>query len=290
MALQAYRRPRLVVLKPNSTVLDAARAIEDNRIGAVVVQHQGRVVGIVTDRDLAVRALGRALDPKKTKIGDVMTPDPLTLTPADSHADAIELMQKRNVRRIPLVEDARVVGMVTLDDLLLDEVAPLEELAAIVQAQLGDGGPAESSRSPARRRSLARAESTLGRLLGRVREEAGLESNEQARTALEVVLASLVQRLTPGEAEHVIAQLPSLLQGSLRRLPPGPDKSVTRDSIDGEVARRLDLRGERAAQVVAAAAQVVAHVVSPGQMADVQGQLPRELAALFSAPEPRPGL
>lgn len=137
MSLRWYRRPRLVVLNPNSSVLDAARAIEQNRIGAVVVQDRGRVVGVVTDRDLTVRAL----DPNTTEIAEVMTPSPLTLTPADSRADAIRLMQERNVRRIPLIEGGRLVGMVTLDDLLLDEAAPLEELAAIVQAQIGKGGP-----------------------------------------------------------------------------------------------------------------------------------------------------
>ena len=67
-------------------------------------------------------------------------------------------------------------------------------------AQLGEGGPAESERLPARRRSLARAEGTLARLVAKVRDEAGLESAEQARTALETVLASLVRRLTEAEA------------------------------------------------------------------------------------------
>ena len=136
MNLQWYRRPRLVVLNSNAAVLDAARAIEQNRIGAVVVQDEGRVVGIVTDRDLAVRALGRARDATSTRIADVMTPFPATLAPDDSLADAVWLMQERNIRRIPLVEDGRVVGMVTLDDLLLDEAAPLEALAAVVAAQI----------------------------------------------------------------------------------------------------------------------------------------------------------
>lgn len=282
MALHWYRRPRLVVLRPNSSVLEAARAIEQNRIGAVVVQHKGRVAGIVTDRDLAVRALGRGLDAKTTAIAEVMTPEPLTLSPADTQADAIRLMQTRNVRRIPLVEEGRVVGMVTLDDLLLDEAAPLEELAAIVQTQIGEGGPAESERSPARRRSLARAEGTLARLVNKVRDEASLESTEQARAALEVVLASLVRRLTDTEAEHLIAQLPSLLQPGLRGLPPGPDKSITRESIELELAERLALDRARVGHLLAAVGGTLAQWVSPGQMEDVRGQLPQEFRGVFA--------
>lgn len=288
MPLQWYRRPRLVVLNSSTPVLDAARAIEQNRIGAVIVQDKGRVVGIVTDRDLAVRALGRALDPKTTPLAQVMTPSPVTLTPADSREDAIRLMQERNIRRVPLVEGERVVGIVTLDDLLLDEAAPIEELAAVVQAQIGEGGPADTPRSPARRRSLARAEATLGRLLNEVRAETGLANTEQARTALEIVLASVVRRLTPDEAEDLIAQLPSLLQPQLRALPPGPDKDITRDAIEAELARRLDLDPARAVLLLEAVAGTIAQNVSPGQVDDVRRQLPPELRGAFAIRPPAP--
>lgn len=285
MPLHWYRRPRLVILAPTDSVLQAARAIEQNRIGAVVVQDRGQVVGIVTDRDLAVRALGRALDPNTTKIADVMTEAPLTLGPADSREDAIRLMQQRNVRRIPLVEDGGLVGMVTLDDLLLDEAAPLEELAAIVQAQIGEGGPSESPRSPTRRRRLARAEATLTRLLNQVRAETGLEDVEHARTALEIVLASLVRRITPTEASDFIAQLPSLLHPSLRALPLGPDKSITRDAVEALLVERLDVDPGRAAQLLAAVWTAVAKSISPGQAADVRSQLPAEFRDALPEPQ-----
>lgn len=283
MSLHCYRRPRLVALNPNSSVLEAARAIDQNRIGAVVIQDRGRVVGVVTDRDLTVRALGRALDPHTTKIAEVMTPSPLTLAPTDSREDAIQLMQERNVRRVPLVESGRVVGMVTLDDLLLDEAAPLEELAVIVQAQLGEGGPAESDRSPSRRRRLARAEATLARLLGQVRAETGLENPEQARIVLEIVLSSLARRLTPTEASDFISQLPSLLHRALRALPPGPDKSITRNSIEAQLAARLDVDHDRAALLLAAVAGVVAKNISPGEVEHMRGQLPEEFRDVLAA-------
>lgn len=142
MSLKWYRMPRMVVLKPSNSVLEAARAIEKNNIGAVIVQDDKRVVGMVTDRDLAVRVLGKGLDANATKLAEVMTSPIVTLSPTDNQSDAIRLMQQRNIRRIPLVEAERIVGIVTLDDLLLDEAAPLEQLAAIVEAQIGDGGPA----------------------------------------------------------------------------------------------------------------------------------------------------
>lgn len=283
MPLQWYRRPRLVVLNPNGPVLDAARAIEQNRIGAVVVQDKGQVVGIVTDRDLAVRALGRGLDAKATRLSEVMTQSPVTLAPADSREDAIRLMQERNIRRIPLVEEGRVVGMVTLDDLLLDEVAPIEELAVVVQGQIGEGGPAESPRSPARLRRVGRAEATVGRLLNQLRADAGLEDTDQARAAFDIVLTSLVRRLTPDEAADLIAQLPSLLQPELGALQPGPDKDITRSSIEAEIARRLDVDSARAGALLDAIGGTVARNVSVGQVEHVRRQLPQELRGAFTA-------
>jgi CBS domain-containing protein/uncharacterized protein (DUF2267 family) len=286
MNLQWYRRSRMVVLNPDSAALDAARAIERNRIGAVVVQDKGHVVGIVTDRDLAVRVLGRARDATTTKIVEVMTPFPATLTPNDSLADAVWLMQERNIRRIPLVEGERMVGMVTLDDLLLDEAAPLEALAAVVAAQIEAGGPA--SGAPTRHRTLARAEATLARWLNAVRDETGLDNSEQARIALDVVLDALVRRLIPQEANDFIAQLPSLLQRGLRALPAGPDKSISETTIVAELCAQLEMEPEEAERVLATVAGIVAANISEGQAEDVRGQLPTGLREVFRGTAPFP--
>jgi uncharacterized protein (DUF2267 family)/predicted transcriptional regulator len=272
----------MVVLDSNSSVLEAARAIEHNNIGAVIVQSKGCIVGLLTDRDLAVRVLGRGLDPEETTLGEVMTTPVVTLAPTDSQNDAIRLMQQRNIRRIPLVEAERVVGIVTLDDLLLDEAAPLDQLAAVVEAQIGEGGPAASLRSPATRRSAARAQATYGLMLNQLRVEAHLETSEEAATALEIVLGSIVQRLTPNEAKDLIAQLPSLLQPTLRALPAGPDKTITRQTIEAELSERLGTNQSHTWQILVAVGDIVGQTVSPGQIDDVHGQLPDGLRGILS--------
>ena len=285
MSLKWYQRPRLVALNPETPVLDAARAIESNNIGAVVVQEKGAVVGIVTDRDLTVRVLGRGLDPKTTRLSDVMTTPVITLSAKDSQSDAIRVMQERNVRRVPLVEGTRLVGMVTLDDLLLDETASLDQLGAIVQAQIGEGGLAPSPRSPAMMRRAARAEATYGRLINQLRADAGFKTTEETETALEVVLRSLIMRLTSGEAKDLIAQLPSLLQANLLSLPPGPDKLITRETIEKELVQRLGVDKNRASQILSAVGATISQSVSLGQIKDVQRQLPEDLRTIFSDAE-----
>lgn len=281
MSLKWYRRARLVILNSNTSVLEAARAIERNRIGAVIVQDEGRIVGIVTDRDLAVRALSHGLEAKETTLAQVMSSPPITLTPADSRTEAVRLMKRYNIRRIPLVDGERVVGIVTLDDLLLDEAAPLEELASIVEAQLGEGGPADSSRLPAQQRKQARATASFRRFLNAVRDGAALEDLDRAETALLVVLRSLLRRLTPEEARHLLAQLPSVLHEELRTVPPGPDKSITLETMEEELAKRLDVDRSRAATLLAQIGSTIATSVSPGEMEDVRNQLPASMRSIF---------
>lgn len=281
MSLRWYRMPRLVVLSSNTPVLEAARAIENNNIGAIVVQEGGRVAGILTDRDLAIRVVGRDLDPKSTPLSEVMSTPVVTLTPADSQSQAAQLMRQRNIRRIPLMENGKLVGIVTLDDLILDEGAPPDQVAAVVQSQISQGGPAPSVRSPAVQRRVARAQATYGRLLNQLREAAELDTADEAETALEIVLESLVRRLVPGGAANFIAQLPSLIQPPLRELLPGPDRAITRQSIELELGERLNRDAASAAQILEIVGCLIAQSVSPGQVQDVRDQLPEDLRAIL---------
>jgi uncharacterized protein (DUF2267 family) len=89
-------------------------------------------------------------------------------------------------------------------------------------------------------------------------------------------------RLTPDEADDLIAQLPSLLQATLYSLATGPDKLVTRATIEQELTRRLDVEPSRAAEILIAVGGTVAQSISAGQVKDVQGQLPEALRDVFS--------
>jgi CBS domain-containing protein/uncharacterized protein (DUF2267 family) len=278
MSLRWYASQRFVVLKPNSPVIEAARAIEKNNVGAVLVQDEGRVAGIVTNRDLTVRVVARGLDPRATTLAEVMTTAVATLSPADSQSDAIQLMKERNVRRIPLVQGERLVGIVRLDDLLLDEAVPLNEVTTVVQSQIREKGLA----TPIGELHAGRAEATYQRMLNQLRADAAFGTVEQAESAVEIVLGSLLRRLPRYEARDLIAQLPSLLQRKLW-VPPIPDNRINRDTIEAELVQRLDVEPTRAAQLLAATAAVVAESVSAGQMKDVRGHLPEELRGVFQA-------
>jgi CBS domain-containing protein len=106
--------PNPVALEATTTVLDTARAMRDGDIGSVVVLEEERVIGIVTDRDVVVRALAEGRDPAVTPIGEICSRELHVMAPGDSVAAAMRVMRENAVRRLPVVKDGRLVGIVSL--------------------------------------------------------------------------------------------------------------------------------------------------------------------------------
>ena len=104
----------------DATLQDAAREMKGDDIGAVLVEDKGSVAGILTDRDIVVRAIAEGRDPASTKVGDVASRDVATLTPDSSVEDAIRIVREQNVRRIPVVQDGRPAGIVSIGDLAVE--------------------------------------------------------------------------------------------------------------------------------------------------------------------------
>jgi CBS domain-containing protein/uncharacterized protein (DUF2267 family) len=287
MSLEKYRRHRLVVLHPNESAYEAARAMEANRVGVVLIEEKGALRGIATDRDLAMRVIGRGLEPARTPLVAVMTQSPSTLHVTESEENAAELMRLRRVRRVPLLESERLVGLVTLDDLMLESSLEPELLGAIVRAQLEEPAPLKPAgvvhpEKPARRhRHEARAQERFGHLVHLVQSSTGLPRRELAVTALEVVLTSVIRRITPQEAEDLLAQLPSMLQERLLEVPRGPDRSVDLSTVARALAERLELGPDEALDVARGVGTAIEQVVSMGEIDDVRSQLPSAMRELF---------
>ena len=119
---------KLCVLSEQSTVREAAKQIADNDIAAIVVtDDDGKLLGIVTERDMTRRIIVRDLDANTVTVGEIMTRNPDTLAPGDSALNALELMRTRKYRHLPVVDDGRVVGMVSIRDLYAAVKTALEE-------------------------------------------------------------------------------------------------------------------------------------------------------------------
>ena len=107
-------------LDTGATVQDAAREMRDGDVGDVLLVEDGRLAGLVTDRDIVVRAVAEGRDPARTPVGEIATRDVIALTPDQTVDDAIRIVREQNVRRIPVVQDGRPVGIVSIGDLAIE--------------------------------------------------------------------------------------------------------------------------------------------------------------------------
>jgi CBS domain-containing protein len=121
-------------VRTTDTLQEAARLMRTKDIGDVLVEDdQGMLAGIITDRDVAIRATAEGADPKTTTVEGIFTRDVTALAPTDTVHDAVRLMRARDVRRLPVVEGGKAIGIVSLGDISV-ETAPSSLLADISTA------------------------------------------------------------------------------------------------------------------------------------------------------------
>jgi CBS domain-containing protein len=109
-----------VTLPKDATVVEAARVMRDKGIGDVIVTDGDRAAGIVTDRDIVVRAVAEGQAPESVRLEQVRSGELTAVSPDDPVERAIQVMRDRAVRRVPVVEDGRPIGVVSIGDLAID--------------------------------------------------------------------------------------------------------------------------------------------------------------------------
>ena len=117
-----------VMLPPSATVRDACQCMRDRRIGAVLVtESDHRLLGIFTGRDAVHRVLAEGKSASNTMLAEVMTPDPDTMPPGRTAIEALRLMEDGRYRHLPIIDDGKVVGIVSRFDFNGIELDRLDE-------------------------------------------------------------------------------------------------------------------------------------------------------------------
>lgn len=104
---------KLIRLEPQTMVNEAAKRMESKNVGAVLVVEGTQLLGIFTERDAVFRVLAKGLDAKTTSLRDVMTTPPATLPPHSTYGHALMVMHDKGFRHVPVVEDGKVIGIIT---------------------------------------------------------------------------------------------------------------------------------------------------------------------------------
>jgi len=134
MQVQKVMNPRVVSIEEDCPVTLACRLLSRHNVGALpVCGEEGDLRGIVTDRDIVLRCIAPEEDPSQTTVGDIMTRRPATVAPEEDCAAALRRMARSQVRRLPVVSHGRLVGMVTLGDLVRRQSWEMEAAKALAE-------------------------------------------------------------------------------------------------------------------------------------------------------------
>ena len=122
----------IISIAPGASVLDAIKLMADKSIGSLVVLDDGKLVGILSERDYARKVIIKGRSSQTTRVSDIMTPDVVTTTSSQTVNECMNQMTERKIRHLPVVEDNKVIGMISIGDLveaiISDQQEEIEQL------------------------------------------------------------------------------------------------------------------------------------------------------------------
>ena len=137
----AQKSGALIHVGSSDMVIEALRQMRDNRVRAVLVIDDGALVGIVTQGDCAIKVLLPGLDAKQTPVGDVMTRKPVTVRPDDRLDSCRAMMAGRSFRHLPVLDAGKVVGVISIGDIVKDTIRDLEHNVDDLMGYIMKDGP-----------------------------------------------------------------------------------------------------------------------------------------------------
>ncbi len=133
----------VIQVTPDTSISEVAKLMDQNKVGCVPVCKDERIIGFVTDRDIIVRGVACNKDCNTTMISDIMNINVVKITPDTELDDAINVMIKNQIRRLPVIQDNKIVGMLTLGDLAHNKEIDSEELGHTLECICEDTGKHE---------------------------------------------------------------------------------------------------------------------------------------------------
>lgn len=121
--LLTSKPPGVISIGPGAAVIDAVRLLAEKGVGSVLVMEDTRLLGIVSERDYARKLILMGKTSANTLVSEIMTQEVLVVTPAHTNMECMVLMNEKGIRHLPVVENDRVVGVLSIRDLLKDMIA-----------------------------------------------------------------------------------------------------------------------------------------------------------------------
>lgn len=123
----------VATIGPDATIKEAAQTMQQHNVGSIPVVDTNGLVGIVTDRDIVIRNIAQGQDPMSTPIKNVMTSQVTTVTPEEDVQSISQMMASRQIRRVPVIENQKLIGMVSLGDIATTGMTNMEASEALTE-------------------------------------------------------------------------------------------------------------------------------------------------------------
>lgn len=120
MKVKDIMTTNVACVNPSTTIVEAAQLMKEHNVGSIPVCDKNSVVGIITDRDIVVRNIAKGKNSQETSVKDTMTPGVTTVTPEMDVNEVAKMMAHSQIRRVPVVEDNKLVGIVALGDIAIE--------------------------------------------------------------------------------------------------------------------------------------------------------------------------
>jgi len=121
------RNSTVFQVKPSVTVFEALKLLAEHEVGAMVVMDQGKLVGVVSERDYTRKVALQGKNSRETKVAEIMTREVITVTPATGTLACMALMSQKNIRHLPVLDGSVVLGMISIRDIMNDIISGQEQ-------------------------------------------------------------------------------------------------------------------------------------------------------------------
>jgi CBS domain-containing protein len=280
-SIDAFINRKVIVLKKNIRVMQAAKAMCENQVGCVIIiNEESSVCGIVTDRDIVCNLIAMELD-AETPLQMIMATDVISLDANSTIDQAIALMKEHGIRRLPIIEESKkrqqkCIGVVSLDDLIAAELIASKDLSEIIKSQIIRKKIVHHKRP----HSDSRADQTYNIFIGKLAQDINLD-NSKTEDVAKFILGAIVQRMHYTGAIHFISQLPKRIQDPLLDLPSGPDRTITDKLITQGITIRTGCDLKTAQTTAIKFCTTLGKLISHSEIEHVMHQLPEPIKKLF---------
>jgi len=135
MLVKDVMNRNVIVAKPDVTVREASKVMAKFHIGSLIIQSAGKIIGIMTERDV-LQAVATGKDPETTLVEEIMSKNVITIDPDKKIEDAVELMIEHKIKKLPVVSEGKLVGIITASDIIVVEPKLIASIANLISIKL----------------------------------------------------------------------------------------------------------------------------------------------------------